>query len=90
MALRPKDVTRQSVRVLYAWGTGGAFSATEDPRFVHAGAPYLYKIQLSGPEASNAGPSDACRDFLMWFLAELQTHLAAPAADASDSAASNS
>jgi Protein of unknown function (DUF3485) len=88
--LRPNDVTGQPLRVLYGWGTGDAWSATDDPRFAHASAPYLYKIQLSGPAAHGASNSDPCQNFLQWFLPELQTHLVAPAKGNSASTASNS
>ena len=86
VALRPRDATRESLRVLYGWGTGGKWSATNDPRFVHASAPYLYKIQLSGPETNGTGQFDPCRDFLTWFLPELEARLVAPATSVSSPA----
>jgi hypothetical protein len=78
MTLRPNDATRAPLRVFYAWGTGHSWTATKEPRFSHAGAPYLYKIQLAGPEQDAAREFDACLDFLKCFLPGIQTHLVSP------------
>jgi hypothetical protein len=72
------------LRVLYAWSDGGIWQAAQRPRFQYAGAPYLYKIQLSGPIADSESGSDPCREFLEVFLAELGQRLAEPAATLPD------
>jgi hypothetical protein len=87
ISLTPRSVAALPHRVLYAWGTGGPWQATDDPRFAHAGEPYLYKIQLEGPPSEPGDEFDPSHDFLTWFLPALQAHLVptrttAPAAPA--------
>lgn len=81
VSLEPRSPTASSQRVLYAWGTGGPWLASADPRFNHAGEPYLYKIQLAGPTVDTNAEFDPCQDFLRSFLPELQSHLV-PTSDA--------
>ncbi len=75
VSLEPREGSAPPQRVLYAWGNGTAWTATGDPRFAHAGEPYLYKIQLAGPPADEAAEFDPCHDFLQSFLPEVQKHL---------------
>ncbi len=73
--MEASEVSRPNLEVSYAWGTGGAWSATESPRFAYAGAPYLYKIQLAALASDNDDDFDPCEDFLKVFLVELQRRL---------------
>ena len=75
VAMEPRNVVRTTQRVLYAWGTGGHWSATGQPRLAHAGEPYLYKIQLAGPISEPDDEFNPCEDFLGWFLPEIESHL---------------
>jgi hypothetical protein len=77
VSMEPRNAGRTPQRVLYAWGTGASWSATNDPRFAHAGEPYLYKLQLAGPPITREGEFDPVDDFLGWFLPEIQTRLVA-------------
>jgi hypothetical protein len=81
---KANDLEAADIRVMYAWSSGGPWQATESPRFAFAGAPYLYKIQLSGPPRGEASSFDACSDFLREFLAQLQQRLAEPATTISE------
>jgi hypothetical protein len=81
---KANDVEAADMRVMYAWSSGGPWQAAQRPRFEYAGAPYLYKIQLSGPPRTEGTGFDACSDFLQEFLAQLQQRLAEPAATMSD------
>jgi hypothetical protein len=63
------------LRVLYGWTNDGNWDATASPRFTYGGRPLLYKIQLSGPVASEPGDQEACDDFLKNFLPVLRPHL---------------
>lgn len=75
VSLEPRTATAGPQRVLYAWGTGGPWLASGNPRINHAGEPYLYKIQLAGPTVQANAEFDPCQDFLRSFLPELQTLL---------------
>jgi hypothetical protein len=81
---KANDVEASDMRVMYAWSSGGAWQAAKSPRYDYAGAPYLYKIQLSGPPPADGSGFDACSDFLKEFLAQLQQRLAEPAATMSE------
>jgi hypothetical protein len=60
------DVSQQRLRVLYGWSDGGDWVAPRMPRWSVAGAPLLYKLQLSyatkststDPEATNPQIAD--------------------------------
>lgn len=70
--------TPSDVRVLYGWSKGTGWQASKDPRFEYSHLPYLYKIQLSGPVASDDSTDfDPCADFLTHFLSQLQPQLLA-------------
>jgi uncharacterized protein DUF3485 len=75
VSMEPRGVEHTSQRVLYAWGTGSKWSATENPRLEYAGQPYLYKIQLAGPLSAPDDEFKPCEDFLGWFLPEIQNLL---------------
>jgi hypothetical protein len=68
------------LRVYYAWGSGGLWSAPEDARFAFAGQPYLYKLQVESRLLSPADEkaADSCPTFLKDFLPELKKCLAEP------------
>lgn len=75
VVMEPRKVDGVPLRVFYGWGTGNVWSATVEPRFAHAGEPYLYKIQLSSPLNNANDEFNPCADFLSWFLPEIQMHL---------------
>lgn len=75
LTMKSNNVQGAAQRVLYGWGTGGAWLATKNPRFAHAGAPYLYKIQLAAAISADAEEFDPCQDFLAVFLPQLQKRL---------------
>jgi hypothetical protein len=75
VSMEPRGVEYSPQRVLYAWGTGGKWSSSDDPRFEFAGEPYLYKIQLAGPLSAPDDEFKPCEDFLGWFLPEIQNLL---------------
>ncbi len=72
-----QNVEGEMVRVYYAWSTGGAWSAPDDPRFAFAGSAFLYKIQLVAPVVSTAldQTQDATQLFLRAFLPEASEEL---------------
>lgn len=75
-------------RVFYGWTTGGSWEAPNPKwaRFTYGGAPYLYKIQMAGPNSRvPEGQVDPNLDFLKEFLAECQTRIIVPNADSVDS-----
>jgi hypothetical protein len=81
VVFRSSDVGGSKLRVLYAWSDGSRWDASERPRYAYAALPYLYKLQVAGPEAPAAGDFDPCRDFLSQFLGQLEKQLlAAPPA----------
>ncbi|TWT81170.1 hypothetical protein CA13_26180 [Planctomycetes bacterium CA13] len=63
--------------VWYGWSNGGAFQASEYPRFWMT--ENLYKIQIASPtnetiaQSSGDGSLRFCRDFLQAFLPQLET-----------------
>ena len=84
--LKSRKSEGSSQRVLYAWSTGGAWDATDRPRFTYAGAPYLYKIQLAAGSLRKAssGDFDPSQDFLRSFLTQCQSRLTRSVVPASD------
>lgn len=81
VTMEPKNATVAPQTVLYAWGTGGPWSAVNDPRLAHAGEPYLYKIQLAGTPSTASDEFKAWEDFLQWFLPDIETHLVSAQSD---------
>lgn len=62
-----RNLMASKLRVYYAWSRGQRWEASEAPRYQHAGAPLLYKIQLAAntpPDAIMKGQEDPCREFL--------------------------
>ncbi len=62
-----------SFEVWYAWSDGGAWLASENPRFWMT--PNLYKVQVAGPVGQKGNPP--CEDFLKEFLPQLAPLLGA-------------
>ncbi|NQU20245.1 MAG: exosortase-associated EpsI family protein [Candidatus Nealsonbacteria bacterium] len=64
-------------RFFYAWGTGGAWVAPEEPRVSFGAYPYLYKIQAASKLARDADLSarDPVEEFLKVFLPAAQVGL---------------
>jgi hypothetical protein len=81
MSFRSPDLKLNELRVVYAFTTGGAWSAPDHPRFLFGGRPLLYKLQLAGYLGPGADPdNDPCRHFLKDFLPVLDaTALSSPA-----------
>jgi len=75
LRLQANDVSATPLRVMYGWGTGGVWSASDRPRFAYGGVPYLYKIQVAAAESDENDEYDPCQDFLGMFLTELQSCL---------------
>jgi hypothetical protein len=73
LLFRSPQVGAGVLLVYYGWSTGGAWTASNSPRFEFGGRPLLYKIQISaelGPvEVSKK--SDSCQRF---FESLLQTY----------------
>lgn len=60
------------LEVWYGWSDGGAWHASENPRYWMT--DFLYKLQISGQLQRGDGTSD-CRSFLHSFLPVLRKHL---------------
>jgi hypothetical protein len=83
------DVSERKVRVLYGWSTGAQWMAPRMPRWSVAGAPVLYKLQVShivnDPTSTNPSDSDALlRNFLQDSMAILHDLINEPANPAAD------
>jgi len=80
MTLRSHDVNADLLRVYYAWGNAGHWTAPESPRFTFGGDSYLYKIQLASylPPDTNLDENDTCRRFLEAFVPVLNATLYPP------------
>ncbi len=80
VTFRSKDLGAGMLRIYYAWSTGGAWSASEGPRYAYAGHAYLYKIQLASsiPSYGDSEEDDPCSRFLRAFLPEARRYLVAP------------
>jgi len=63
------DDPRPSIDAWYAWSDGGAWQASNYPRFWMTDT--LYKVQVSGPVSEGASVSP-CRSFLTAFLPHLE------------------
>ncbi|HEX5103289.1 MAG TPA: exosortase-associated EpsI family protein [Pirellulaceae bacterium] len=75
------DLSAAKMRVLYAWSDGSRWNASQQPRWEYGSLPYLYKIQIAGPESEPGSEFDPCHDFLAQFINQLDQHLVvAPAA----------
>jgi hypothetical protein len=73
LQFRSPQVGAGVLQVYYGWSTGGAWTASQSPRFEFGGQPLLYKIQISaelGP-AETDKKSDSCERF---FESLLQTY----------------
>jgi hypothetical protein len=70
LSYKANNLRGDMLRVYWAWSIGKHWSADADPRFKHAGQPYLYKIQLSSPLPAGADlqADDPCKKFLEDFL----------------------
>jgi hypothetical protein len=77
---RSGDLHATTVRVYYGWTTDGHWSAPDHARYVFAGSPYLYKIQLSAslPPGAASRADDPCQKFLRDFVPVLESCLVAP------------
>jgi hypothetical protein len=75
VAFLSNDVVGSKLRVVYAWSDGRRWAASEQPRIDYGALPYLYKLQIAGPEAPAAGEFDPCRDFLDQFLGQVEKQL---------------
>jgi len=80
LSYKANNLRGDTLRVYYAWSTGGRWSASGDPRFKFAGQPYLYKIQLSSPLPPGADleSDDPCRKFLQDFLPAARKYMLEP------------
>lgn len=69
---RLNDVSEQPMQVLYAWNRGDAWLAPRYPRWSVAGAPVLYKLQLSSvdPIQVQAGEGQGQESVGVAFLRE--------------------
>ena len=67
-----------TLRVHWAWGTGGDWAASENPRFDFAASSRIYKLYVSHvvTRADASSGRAALADFSPAFLAELRTRLA--------------
>jgi hypothetical protein len=64
---RSQNAEAGELQVYYGWSTGGAWTASQSPRFEFGGSPLLYKIQVSaqmGPTKEDGPHSDPCKDFI--------------------------
>ena len=66
-----------TLSVHWAWGTGGDWAASENPRFDYAAQSRIYKLYVSHV-AAPAGGRSPLDDFLPAFLADLRTRLSNP------------
>jgi hypothetical protein len=67
---RSRKIDGSWMSVYYAWSDGGAWTASESPRFEFAGQPYLFKLQMAGHpnEDPRSTGSDPCVSFLNDFV----------------------
>jgi len=72
LKLQSSGANPMPLRVLFGWGTGGAWTASQNPRIEYAGLPYLYKIQLATAVTDAGDHNDTYQDFLKAFLADLE------------------
>ncbi len=75
MTFRTNDAEQRRLRVCYAWRGPheSHWTAAEDPRFVYATEPMLYKIQLASQLSDwhESNDQDPCQKFLTDFLPAL-------------------
>ncbi len=74
-----KDASAQLLYVYYAWSDGGAWTATESPRYSFVGSPYLYKIQLAGYTPLGGESDEQSVTFLREFLPQVSRELVSAA-----------
>ena len=75
VSFESQDVHVRTLHVYYAWSTGAAWSAPENPRSHFVGAPYLYKLQLASYVSPEDPSDDRGREFLSEFLPVVSTEL---------------
>jgi hypothetical protein len=75
LKLQSSGANPMPLRVVFGWGTGGAWAASQNPRFDYAGLPYLYKIQLATAATDSSDENNTYQDFLKAFLADLESCL---------------
>jgi hypothetical protein len=64
---RSQNAGAGELQVYYGWSTGGAWTASQSPRFEFGGSPLLYKIQVSaqmGPTVEGAPRNDPGKKFI--------------------------
>jgi Protein of unknown function (DUF3485) len=74
-------VPPQPLRIFWAWNNGGAWTASDAPRWTFARSGYLYKLYVIHGMSSTDEPldEDPCLEFFKVLLPELQRRLS-PAA----------
>jgi Protein of unknown function (DUF3485) len=75
LGLQAKDVSASNLRVLYGWTNNRFWNASENPRFLYGGSPFLYKLQLAGPPSLEGQKRDICKEFLGEFLPVLRKYM---------------
>jgi hypothetical protein len=80
LTFRSNNLRGNLLRVCYGWSTGERWSAFKEPRYLFAGRPYLYKIQLAAPLPPwvNLETRDPCRRFLEDFVPAAKEYLVEP------------
>ena len=81
LTYQTSDLRADVLRLYFAWSTGSHWSASSNARYVFAGAPYLYKIQLSVylPPGVDPEKNDTGRRFLEAFVPVARQYLLEPA-----------
>lgn len=69
------DDNSRNTQVYYGWSVGPEWEAPEQPRFHFAGAPWLYKLQLSS-QAPAPRAAQECQNFLQSLLPTLHARMA--------------
>lgn len=73
---KPGPFTPDRLHILYCWGSGGAWEATDVPRMRFTGSPALYKVYILVAPATADGPRDDVGErFARQFLPELRACL---------------
>jgi hypothetical protein len=68
---------QKRLRIYWAWGSRGEWSAPDNPRLTYAGQPALYKLYLIHEATSldDTADEEPCRDLIKKLLPELQRAL---------------
>ena len=74
---RRLDVDGMFVPAYYSWSSGDRWIAGEDPRFLFADSPHVFKVQLSCAVAGSltAEETDPCQEFLADFVPIVASYL---------------